>query len=83
MNEDHTLVRATLVPAVVLFLAAHYGISEDAALERFYSSKTARAFAEDATGLYGVSALNIAGLCISEDLEAKQHPQSKVKGKGE
>lgn len=66
MDEDHTLIRATLVPAIVAILAAHYGISEGEALNRFYTSKTARAFADDSTGLYGQSALNIAGEVIAE-----------------
>ena len=64
--NDHTLIRATLVSAIVTILAAHWGISPEEAMRRFYSSKTAVAFADDATGLYGLSALNIAGECVSE-----------------
>lgn len=66
MDEDHTLIRATLVPAIAAILAGHYGISEGEALDRFYMSKTARAFADDSIGLYGQSALNIAGEVIAE-----------------
>ena len=66
MNEDHTLIRATLVSAVVGLIAGYYGISENAALAKFYSSKTAVAFADDSTGLYGCSALNIAGDLVME-----------------
>ena len=51
MNEDHTLIRATLVSAVVGLIAGYYGISENAAFAKFYSSKTAEAFADDGTGL--------------------------------
>lgn len=66
MNEDHTLIRATLVSAIVMILAGYYRIGENEAMQRFYSSRTARAFADDSTGLYGASALNIAGSCIYE-----------------
>ena len=66
MNEDHTLIRATLVPAIVAFLAAHYNVAEDNALDMFYRSKTAEAFADDDLGLYGQSALNLAGDVIQE-----------------
>ena len=64
--NDHTLIRATLVPAVVTILAGYYGISENEALDRFYTSKTALAFADDECGLYGMSALGIAGDVVSE-----------------
>ena len=66
MDEDHTLIRATLVPAIVDYLATHYNVSEDSAMEMFYRSKTAQAFADDDLGLYGQSALNIAGDVIQE-----------------
>lgn len=64
--NDHTLIRATLATAIVGILAAHWNVSDDEAMRRFYASKTALAFADDATGLYGMSALNIAGSCIVE-----------------
>ena len=35
MEGDHTLIRATLVPAIVDYLAAHYNVSEDSAMEMF------------------------------------------------
>ena len=76
MNEDHTLIRATLVPAIVTIIASHYGVSEEDALERFYTSKTALAFADDSIGLYGQSALNIAGNVIAE-LDRRQAIQGK------
>lgn len=66
MNEDHTLIRATLVPSIVAFLASHYNVAEDAAMDMFYRSKTAEAFADDSLGLYGQSALNLAGDVIRE-----------------
>lgn len=54
IRSDHVLIRATLVTAIVGILAAHWGISEDEAMRRFYASKTALAFADDETGLYGM-----------------------------
>lgn len=66
MNEDHTLIRATLVSAIVGLIAGYYGISENDALAKFYSTKTAAAFADDGIGLYGCSALNIAGDVVME-----------------
>ncbi len=66
MNEDHTLIRATLVPAIVAFLAAHYHISDGDAMDMFYKSRTAEAFADDSIGLYGLSALHIAADVIQE-----------------
>ena len=64
--NDHSLIRATLVPAIVSILASYYGLSENDALKCFYTSKTALAFADDACGLYGMSALNLAGDVITE-----------------
>ena len=66
MNEDHTLIRATLVPAIVAFLATHYNVAESDAMDMFYRSKTAEAFADDELGLYGQSALSIASDVIHE-----------------
>jgi len=64
--NDHALIRSTLVTAIVGILAAHWHIGEDEAMRRFYMSNTAKALADDETGLYGMSALNIAGDCLAE-----------------
>ena len=66
MIEDHTLIRATPVPAIVTVLAAHYHVSENDAMSMFYRSKTAEVFADDDLGLYGQSALNLAGDVIQK-----------------
>lgn len=71
--SDHTLIRATLVPAIVSLLAVYYGINENEALRKFYTSKTALAFADDECGLYGMSALNVAGDVVAE-LDGKVDP---------
>ena len=63
---EHNLVRATVIPEIVRLLCHYYNIDEDEALKRFYESATGANFADDETGLYGQSALHIAGLFIIE-----------------
>ena len=41
-------------------------VAEETAMDMFYRSKTAEAFADDGLGLYGQSALNLAGDVIQE-----------------
>ena len=57
MTTEHSLVRAAVIPEIVRILCRYYKIGEDEALKRFYGS---------ATGLYGQSALHVAGLFIVE-----------------
>jgi len=63
---EHSLVRATVTPQIVAILSRYYKTDLDEALCRFYESKTAANYADDETGLYGQSALYIAGLFIME-----------------
>ena len=63
---EHNLVRATVIPEIIRILCHYYNITEDEALKRFYESKTAENYADDQTGLYGQSALYLAGPYISE-----------------
>ena len=63
---EHSLVRATVTPQIVEILSRYYHLGTDEALRRFYESKTAANYADDETGLYGQSALYIAGLFIME-----------------
>ncbi len=63
---EHSLVRATVIPEIVRLLCRYYSIDEDEALRRFYKSKTADCYADEETGLYGQSALHIAGLFVME-----------------
>ena len=63
---EHNLVRATVIPEIVKILCHYYNIGEDEALKRFYESATGANFADEETGLYGQSALHIAGLFIVE-----------------
>ena len=63
---EHNLVRATVIPEIVKILCRYYNISEDEAFKRFYESNTAANYADEETGLYGQSALYLAGLYIEE-----------------
>ena len=63
---EHNLVRATNIPQIVKILCHYYCIGEDEALKRFYESATGANYADDENGLYGQSALHIAGLFIVE-----------------
>ena len=63
---EHCQVRSINVPEIVKILCRYYNISEDEVLKRFYESATGANYADDETGLYGQSALHIAGLFIVE-----------------
>ncbi|MDD4097845.1 MAG: hypothetical protein PHC30_03655 [Lentisphaeria bacterium] len=63
---EHNLVRATVIPKIVKLICRYYSIDEDLALQRFYESKIAKNYTDDETGLYGQSALHIAGLFVME-----------------
>ena len=63
---EHSEVRSVNVPQIVKILCHYYNISEDEALKRFYESATGANLADEETGLYGQSALHIAGLFIVE-----------------
>ena len=63
---EHSLVRATVTPMIVEILSRYYKTGIDETLRRFYESKTAENYADDETGLYGQSALYLAGLFIME-----------------
>ena len=63
---EHCLVRATVIPQIVTILSRYYKTGLDETLCRFYESKTAANYADDETGLYGQSALCIAGMFIME-----------------
>ena len=63
---EHSLVRATVTPQIVEILSRYYHLGTDEAIRRFYESNTAANYADDETGLYGQSALFVAGLFIME-----------------
>ncbi len=63
---EHNLVKATVIPDIIRILCKYYKITENEALQRFYQSKTAENVADEETGLYGQSALHLAGMFIME-----------------
>ena len=63
---EHSEVRTVNIPQIIKILCHYYNISEDEALKRFYESATGANLADEETGLYGQSALHIAGLFIVE-----------------
>ncbi|MCD8036937.1 MAG: hypothetical protein LUE88_06135 [Clostridiales bacterium] len=65
----HATIKATLIPEIVRMIAEKYNISEEEALEQFYTSKTAEALSDTDTGLYGQSALYIFGIFCEESAE--------------
>ena len=71
---EHRLVRAAIIPQIVRILCRYCNIAEDEALKRFYESATGANFADDENGLYGQSALHIAGLFIVEQDGAIDSP---------
>ena len=59
MNIEHSTVHTAMLPTILKLIAKEYGVDEDTALERFYTSKTGECYADDRTGLYSQSALYI------------------------
>ena len=62
----HATIRATLLPEIIRIIRDHHGWSEEKAMDLFYSSGTGINFSDDDTGLYGQSALYIAGMFEEE-----------------
>ncbi|MCC8196313.1 MAG: hypothetical protein LIO49_05860 [Ruminococcus sp.] len=62
----HATIRATLIPEVVRMISEKYNISEEEAMDEFYTSRTAESLSDSDTGLYGQSALFIFGLFCQE-----------------
>lgn len=63
---EHYLIRATIIPTIIGYIQKTYGMTENEAMQAFYTSATAAALADDETGLYGQSALYIFGLFREE-----------------
>mgnify|MGYP000053681529 CR=1 FL=1 len=62
MKVEHSTVRTAMLPTILKLIAKEYGIDEETAFERFYTSKTGECYADDRTGLYSQSALYILSL---------------------
>ncbi|MGB8455278.1 MAG: hypothetical protein WCD89_23470 [Anaerocolumna sp.] len=63
---EHYLIRATIIPEVISLIMKEYPMTQEMALETFYSSETGALLAQDESGLYGQSPLYIYGLFKSE-----------------
>lgn len=64
--NDHSTVRALIVPEVVKLISEKYDVNERDAMDKFYTSAAGESFADDETGLYGQSALFVFGLFCEE-----------------
>jgi len=62
----HGTIRAATLKTIVLMIMASENCSENDALKRFYESRTGACYADDATGLYGQSALYVFSLYQDE-----------------
>ncbi len=62
----HATIKATIIPEIVKMISQKWNVSEEKALDMFYSSKTAENLSDEETGLYGQSALFIFGLYCQE-----------------
>ena len=62
----HALVKSLLIPEVVNLISQKWNVSQEKALDMFYSSKTAENLSDEEIGLYGQSALFIFGLYCQE-----------------
>jgi hypothetical protein len=69
----HSLIKATLIPDIIKLISEKYTVSQEAALDMFYTSATAASLDDDdETGLYGQSPLYIFSLFVEEMTERRQ-----------
>jgi hypothetical protein len=55
----HRLIKATIIPEIIRLIAEKYSVSEEKALDMFYTSAVAASLDDDESGLYGQSPLYI------------------------
>ncbi len=65
-NDKHGLVRGLILPEIVKNISKEFSVSDDEALDMFYTSATGRSFSDNETGLYGQSVLFITNLFYEE-----------------
>lgn len=75
---SHATIRATILPEIIKLISSKFNLSEENALDKFYSSATGTSFADDETGLYGQSALFIFGLFAEEYNEQLLNSKKQV-----
>lgn len=69
---EHYLIRSTIIPVVIGYIREKYKMTENEAMEAFYTSATAESLADEETGLYGQSALFIFGLFMQEQEDSME-----------
>lgn len=69
---EHYITRATIIPEVVGKIIEKYHMTEEEALQAFYTSATGASLADNDTGLYGQSPLYIFGLFDEEYKKNRQ-----------
>lgn len=62
----HATIKATIIPEIVNMISQKWNVSQNQAIDMFYSSKTAENLSDEETGLYAQSALFIFGLFCQE-----------------
>ncbi|XME02535.1 hypothetical protein QYZ88_017960 [Lachnospiraceae bacterium C1.1] len=62
----HATIRATILPEIIKEIQKEYPWNDEEAMDMFYSSATGEMFSDDELGLYGQSAIYIAGLFFEE-----------------
>lgn len=75
-SMEHYLIRATIIPDIVILIKEEYHITEKEALKAFYTSATGESLADDKTGLYGQSVLYIFSL-YKQEIEELQYGRQK------
>ena len=63
---QHGTIRAVTLKKIIQIITERLNCSENEALKKFYESHIGACFADDDTGLYGQSALYVAGLFLTE-----------------
>jgi hypothetical protein len=62
----HGLVKAAIIPEVIRLIRGKYSVTEEKALDMFYTSAAAVSLDDDETGLYGQSPLYIFSIFNDE-----------------
>jgi hypothetical protein len=73
----HGLIKATIIPEVIRLITEKYSISEEKALNMFYTSATAASLDDDETGLYGQSPLYIFSI-FNDEMQASSVGNRKI-----
>jgi hypothetical protein len=66
----HGTIRAATLKTILESIMKHFSVDENTAIKMFYESHIGECFADDATGLYGQSAVYIFSLFLEEKNES-------------